>query len=125
MSLTYEGFTESIKQWEEMDIRLNKLLGFNPATSNHYGIIQLYNNRISAKTTDNEILDIRKKYVRWKKEILGIFKDNKYTISDEEFSKLFSVDYMYGTISFLGTSLDLNNGKGFYNEIIKNYIKEK
>ena len=39
MSLNYKQFMEACREWEEMDKRLIKLIGFNPATSNHYGLI--------------------------------------------------------------------------------------
>ena len=45
MSLSLDEFVEAQKAWEKMDERLNRLIGFNPATSNHYGVIQLYNQR--------------------------------------------------------------------------------
>ncbi len=125
MSLNFDEFIEAHRQWEEMDKRLNKLIGFNPATSNHYGTIQLYNNRINAKTTDKEILEIREKYVAWRKEILAFFRANNYDIIDDEFNKLFCYDPMFGTITFLDTKLDLSKEIEFYHIIIENYIKRR
>ena len=58
MSLSFDEIAEVHRAWEEMDERLNKLIGFNPATSNHYGIIQLYNQRIDSNTTDEEIIKL-------------------------------------------------------------------
>ena len=58
MSLTFEQFMAASKRWDEMEKRLVKLFGFNPATSNHYGTIQLYNQRINESTTDEEIMNL-------------------------------------------------------------------
>ena len=66
MSLSFEGFLAAIEEWEKVNKRLNKLLGFNPSVSNHYGVIQIYNRRINSKTSDEEILKIRIKYLEWK-----------------------------------------------------------
>ena len=75
MSLSFDEFLEAHRAWDEMDERLNKLIGFNPATSNHYGIIQLYNQPIDAKTSDEEIIKIRSAYLNWKNEIIAILSE--------------------------------------------------
>ncbi len=123
MSLTFEEFAEAGRRWAEMDERLNKLIGFNPATSNHYGQIQLYNHRINSKTSDEKILELRSKYVRWRTAIFEIFKGHDIIFNDDQFNELFSYDPMFGTISFLGTVLDLSRDTEYYKEIIKGYIK--
>ncbi len=123
MSLTFDGFIEAHKQWGEMDKRLNKLIGFNPATSNHYGSIQLYNHYISEKTTDEEILEIRAKYVQWKKDISRIFKEKHLKLGEEEFNELFSGDPMFGTIFFLGITLDLNKSMEYYRGVIDHHFQ--
>ncbi len=125
MSLTFEEFVESGRRWNEMDKRLTKLIGFNPATSNHYGQIQLYNHRINQNTSDEKILELRADYVRWRTEILEIFKTNGYVFDDEQFNELFSIDCMFGTISFLGTMLDLSKDMDHYRKIIEEYIKRR
>lgn len=125
MSLTFEEFTEAHRRWAEMDQRLNRLIGFNPATSNHYGQIQLYNHRINSKTSDEEILELRSKYVRWRTAIFEIFKSHDIVFNDDQFNELFSYDPMFGTISFLGTVLDLNKDMDYYKEITKYYSKRK
>lgn len=107
MSLSLEEFTEALREGEEMETRLNKLIGFDPSTSNHYGIIQLYNQRINSKTPDEKILEIRSKYLEWKEKILQIFAENNISLDADQFNKLFSVDYMYGTLFFLGEPVDI------------------
>ncbi len=124
MSLTFEELAESGRRWNEMDKRLTKLIGFNPATSNHYGQIQLYNYRIDSKTSDEQILELRSKYVKWKTEILTIFKNNNVILKDEQFNKLFSVDCMFGTITFLGEQLDLTKDMNFYQKLIEKHINK-
>ncbi len=123
MSLTFDEFVESRRRWEEMDKRITKLIGFNPATSNHYGQIQLYNCRINSKTPDDKILELRSIYVEWRTEILNIFKNNGLLLDDEQFNKLFSVDCMFGTITFLGERLDLSKDINFYRKLVEDYIK--
>ena len=77
MSLSFDEIAEVHRAWAEMDERLNKLIGFNPATSNHYGIIQLYNQRIDSNTTDEEIIKIRSAYLSWKNDIIAILAELK------------------------------------------------
>ena len=125
MSLDFEQVMEAYREWEEMDKRLNKLIGFNPATCNHYGQIHLYNNYIDKNTTDKEILEIQVKYVEWRKEILAFFKDNSYDLGKEEFSKLFYYHPMFGTMTFLDEVLDLNKETKYYFTLIESYIKKE
>ena len=125
MSLNHKQFMEACREWEEMDKRLIKLIGFNPATSNHYGLINLYNNHINKNTTDKEILEIQVKYVEWRKEILAFFKDNGYDLGKEEFSKLFSVVGLFGRVTFLDEVLDLDKETKYYFPLIESYIKKK
>ncbi len=125
MSLTLDGFLQAHKRWEKMDVRLRKLLGFNPATSNHYGTIRIYNQVINEKTTDEEILAIREKYVRWKTEVLALFHDRHYAVDDERFGELFSVDFMFGNVQFLDVPLDIDKGVEFYRAAIENYVRIK
>ncbi len=122
MSLTFEEFAEAHRRWAEMDERLNKLIGLNPATSNHYGQIQLYNHRINSKTSDEEILELRSKYVRWRTAILEIFQSHDIIFNNDQFNELFSYDPMFGTISFLGTVLDLSRDMDYYKESVEDYI---
>lgn len=119
MSLSLDEFVEACKAWDKMDERLNKLIGFNPATSNHYGIIQLYNQRIDSKTSDEEIIKIRTAYLNWKNEIIAILSEFNLVFDDEKFSELFSVDGMYGTLTFLGVAVDVHQNTDMYREIVK------
>ncbi len=125
MSLTTEEYLEAHKLWAEMDKRLKRLIGFNPATSNHYGKIQLYNHRINHQTSDAEILKLHEKYLCWQVDIFQIFEDNNITLTDEQFNKLFSYDGMFGTISFLGKVLDISKDMEYYRELVEGYIDER
>ena len=107
MSLSLDELIEAQKAWEKMDNRLNRLIGFNPATSNHYGIIQLYNQRINLSTSDERIIEIRSKYLEWKNKVLDVFAQNSVFYSTEELDKLFRVDYMYGTLYFLDSPVNI------------------
>ena len=124
MSLSFDEIVEVHREWAEMDERLNKLIGFNPATSNHYGIIQLYNQRIDANTSDNEIIKIRTDYLNWKKEIVAILYENDLVFDDEQFNKLFSVDGMYGTLTFLGVAVDIHQKTDVYRDTVKCLLNE-
>ena len=122
MSLSYEQFMEAVRHWEEMDKRLKRLIGLNPATSNHYGKIQLYNYEINSKTPDAKILEIYSAYAKWKTEILNIFMSKGFILDNGQFNKLFTVDFMYGTIFFLRERLDLNKDINQYRKLIEDYL---
>ena len=123
MSLSLEEFIEATNAWEKMDERLNKLIGFNPATSNHYGIIRLYNQRIDQKTSDEKIIEIRTKFLKWREQILSIFAENNFYPDTILFNKLFAVDSMYGTIYFLDIEVDIDSNAEVYRENICNYLE--
>ena len=125
MSLSFDEFVEAHKAWEKMDNRLNRLLGFNPATSNHYGIIQLYNQRINDQTSDEEIMKIRSGFLNWKNNIIAIFSKFNLALDDEQLSKLFSVDGMFGTLTFLGTAVDIQQNTDVYYETVERLIDDK
>lgn len=115
MSLSAEAFMQAHKEREEMRERLIRLLGIDPAYTDHYGIIRIYNRVINRKTTDEEILEIRKKYVKWKTDILAFLKERGYTPKDaKEFSSLFYRDPMFGTMRFLGVRLDIDKNVDEY-----------
>ena len=125
MSLSLDEFVEAHKAWEKMDERLNRLIGFNPATSNHYGVIQLYNQRIDLSTSDERIIEIRSKYLEWKNKVLDVFVQNSIFYSTEELDKLFRVDYMYGTLYFLDSPVDIYGEFEPTLERIKRYIEKE
>ena len=125
MSLSLDEFVEAHKAWEKMDERLNRLIGFNPATSNHYGVIQLYNQRINLSTSDERIIEIRSKYLEWKNKVLDVFVQNSVFYSTEELNKLFGVDCMYGTLYFLDSPVDIYEEFEPTLERIKRYIEKE
>lgn len=122
MSLSFDEIAEVHKAWEEMDERLNKLIGFNPATSNHYGIIQLYNQRIDSNTTDEEIIKIRSAYLSWKNDIIAILAEYNLFFKDDKFGELFSIDSMSGRLSFLDEEIDIYQSADLYREIIERLL---
>ena len=123
MSLSFDEIAEAHRAWEEMDERLNKLIGFNPATSNHYEIIRLYNQRIDQKTSDEKIIEIRTKFLKWREQILSIFAEKNFYPDTILFNKLFAVDGMYGTIYFLGVEVDIDSNVETYRRSIYNYLE--
>ena len=123
MSLSLDELIEARKAWEKMDNRLNRLLGFNPATSNHYGIIQLYNQQINDKTSDERIVEIRAKFLKWKEQILSIFAEVNFYPNPECFNNLFAIDGMYGTLYFLGEPVDINSNAEIHRKHIYDYLK--
>lgn len=125
MSLTFDEIAEVHRAWEEMDERLNKLIGFNPATSNHYGIIQLYNQPINVQTSDEEIIKIRSAYLNWKKEIIAILSESNLIFDDEQFCKLFSVDGMFGALTFLGVAVDIHQKADVYRETVDRLLNDQ
>ena len=125
MSLSLDEFVEAQKAWKKMDERLHRLIGFNPATSNHYGIIQLYNKRIDSSSSDERIIEIRSKYLEWKNKVLDVFVQNSVFYSTEELNKLFRVDCMYGTLYFLDSPVDIYGEFEPTLERIKRYIEKE
>ena len=125
MSLSLEEFIEATNAWEKMDERLNRLIGFNPATSNHYGVIQLYNQRINLSTSDERIIEIRSKYLEWKNKVLDVFVQNSVFYSTEELDKLFRVDHMYGILYFLDSPVNIYGEFEPTLERIKRYIEKE
>ena len=122
MSLSFDEIAEVHRAWAEMDERLNKLIGFNPATSNHYGIIQLYNQRIDSNTTDEEIIKIRSAYLSWKNDIIAILAEYNLFFEDDKFCELFSIDSMSGRLSFLDEEVDIYQSADVYRKIIKRML---
>ena len=122
MSLSLDEFVEAQKAWEKMDERLNRLIGFNPATSNHYGIIQLYNQPIDSKTSDEEIIKIRSAYLNWKNEIIAILSEYNLFFEDDKFCELFSVDSMSGRLSFLDVEVNIYQNANIYRETIEHML---
>ena len=125
MSLSLEESIKANEAWEKMEERLNRLIGFNPSTSNHYGIIQLYNQRINLSTSDERIIEIRSKYLEWKNKVLDVFVQNSIFYSTEELNKLFRVDCMYGTLYFLDSPVDIYGEFEPTLERIKRYIEKE
>ena len=123
MSLSLEEFIKANEAWKKMEERLNRLIGFNPSTSNHYGIIQLYNQRINLSTSDERIIEIRTKFLKWREQILSIFAENNFYPDTILFNKLFAVDGMYGTIHFLGIEVDIDSNVETYRRSIYNYLE--
>lgn len=119
MSLTLEAFGEALRLRHVMDERLTKLIGFSPATGNHYGIIQLYNHHINEATTDEEILKIRAAYLEWRNGIKAILVEMGLELDEEQFCKLFSVSTMYGTLSFLDIPVDVRRSMAAWRKDIE------
>lgn len=124
MSLSLEEFANALIEWGEMEERLVKLFGFNPATSNHYGVIQLYNQRISANTPDEKIIEIRSKFLEWKDSILAIFAENGVVLNIDQLNQLFRVDGMYGTLYFLEIPVDIYDNGEAYRSAISTFLKK-
>lgn len=122
MSLSLEQFMEASKEWDKMDERLNRLIGFNPSITNHYGIIILYNQRINSQTSDEKILEIRTKYLEWKENILKVFKNNNVPLDANQFNELFSIDCMYGTLYFLDIPVNIYEGIKPFLQKAQSYI---
>lgn len=123
MSLTAEGFKKATEAWDNMKERLVRLIGFNPATCNHYGIIQLYNKRIDAETSDDTIREIAAAFLRWREDILAICKEARPLFALPQMRRLFRADAMYGTLYFLGIPVDIDEEAERYRPAIFSYLK--
>ena len=125
MSLTFEQFVEVRRAHDVISKRLKKLIGYDPTNSNHYGVVLMYNYRITEKTTDDKLLELQSRYLAWRDEVLTFFKENGYPIDNEEYGRLFDVDIMYGEVSFLGVCLDIEAGIEPYREKILKMINKQ
>ena len=125
MSLTLNEMAEVYRANRILSERLTRLIGFDPSTSNHYGTRHLYNYRIDAKTTDDQILKLRRDYLRWRGEVIAFFDEHGHTVDDDEFDTLFSVSFMYGIIDFLGIRLDIYAGIEPYREKMLEIINKQ
>lgn len=123
MSLTLEQWKRASLEWDEMDVRLKRLIGFNPTTCNHYGIIQLYNHRIDSSTSDETILKLREAYKKWRSDILALLAEHEIYPDDDQFDRLFMADSMYGRIQFLGFDLNIFKPAEIYRDAIENYLE--
>ena len=125
MSLSFEEFMKAGREWDKMEERLFGLFGFNPANSNHYGVIHLYNKEIGAHTKDEELLAIRAAFVAWREEILAIFREEGYCPEEKELGRMLTADPMFGTVTFLGVLLDVYGGAEAYRSAIQKYVRER
>ena len=125
MSLNSEQFLAACERARKMEERLTRLFGFSPATSNHYGIINMYNVVISSKTTDEELIDIRAKYVNWKTGILKIFAEYGFEPEYKQLCEMFRSDIMFGTLEFLRIPVDIEKSPEDYRHAIVEYLREK
>ncbi len=123
MSLTTKQLLLAFEAWDRMEKRLINLFGFNPATSNHYGKIQLYNEIIDSETTDETIIEIRTKFLKWKEDIMAIFAEKQFYPNTKQLNGLFDVDPMYGTLFFLDEPVDINKSAEVYRERIFNLLE--
>ena len=124
MSLDLDGFVRVSKECRAVEKRLTDLIGFNPTTCDHYGVIRLYNHRITSRTSDEEILAVRKRYLEWRERVRSFFTEIGYPIEEELFFKLFSADTMWGTLKFLDIPVDVDGDISVYREAIISSIEE-
>ena len=124
MSLSYEALAAEGRAWSQMRERLIRLLGCVPAISDHYGIIRMYNQKISAKNSDEEILKIHSDYLSWKNEIIAMFAEKGITLDEDLRRKLSEEDGMFGTVYFLGVSVDIYSGVDKYREALEKLLDD-
>ena len=122
MSLSLEALHEADKAWRQMSNRLFDLLGFVPASSDHYGIIRMYNIEIGSKTSDEELLKINSDFLKWKEEIIGMFAEKKIVLDKKLWEAMSSDDLMFGMTYFLGIAVDIYSGVDKYREVLEKLL---
>lgn len=125
MSLDLAGFTEACRRWDELDERIRKLLGFNPAKDDHYGYIRMYNEFIDTETTDERIVEIFNNFVKWRNEILDFFEKNDYKLDIDQLKMLFRMEWETGLLKFLGIYVRTDLGTEPFEKAIIEYIQSK
>ena len=119
MSLSVEEWDRASKKNSTVREKVVKIIGFDPTVVNHYGMIYLYNEELYEDTTEEEISEIREKYLDWKQKIIGILAENNIFLDNEKFSELFSVDFMFGSLTFLGINVNIYEDVEIYRKVIK------
>lgn len=123
MSLTYDQFNSAEEAYDKLKNRLIQLLGFNPSVNDHYGITHLYNKEIFVQTSDEEIMDIHNRFLRWQESILAIFAENGVVLDGNQVKELFRVSGMCGTMYFLEVPVDIDGGTEPYRPAILSYLE--
>lgn len=126
MSLSREAFESASDASEELMRRLIKLLGYNhDAITDHYEMTFLYNQRIFVGTPDEEILEIRERFLRWQEKLLAVFAEYGATMDAEQIKPLFSKNGMQGEIYFLNISVDIDGDIDRYRPAILSFLEKK
>lgn len=125
MSLTFKEFAEVTLERKKVKERLEKLFGFDPAMSNHYGVIKLYNVRIDSSTPDEKLIELRQKFLRWNERVFSLFAENGVELDWEEYDSLCGFDFMYGGLFFLNVPLDIDGDFAPYRAAILSYLEKR
>ena len=123
MSLTLEGFIAASERFDEMEKRLERLFGFSPATSDHYGRIHMYGEVIDGRTTDEMLCDLRRRYLEWKRDLLALFAECGAPISNEELREYIHPDVMWGGLTLFGDFIKIDRGVEPHRERIEKFAK--
>ena len=126
MSLSREQFDAASDAADELGRRLVRLFGFShPAITDHYCCTHLYNKSISVEMTDEEILEIHEKFLRWKEKILAVFAEYGADMDAKRMKSLFRSDRMCGTMYFLDIPVDIDAGTDLYRPAILTFLEKK
>ncbi|MBR6545412.1 MAG: hypothetical protein IKT72_00565 [Clostridia bacterium] len=125
MSLSFEEFSEAIKEHDRVSERLQGLFGFDPSFSDHYGVIRLYNEVIRSDTPSERLLEIRQRYLKWKEEILEIFLQNGVSLDAERLHPLFRLDGMFGVLYFLEEPVNIYGELDVFRRRISELLAEE
>lgn len=119
MSLRIGEVKEAYERYEILRQKVIDLLGIDVLYCNHYGMCLLYNEEIDLKTTDKKIIKIADKFKKLYFKIKELFDSNGVEWKEEYFTN----EGTYGSLCFLKTVIDINNGVEYLKPTIDEFIK--
>ena len=126
MSLSHEAFARASEESGGLSERLIRLFGYDhDAISDHYDCTTLYNEEINIRTSDEEILAIRDRFLLWKESIQAFFAENGAVLDDRKFRKLLSKNRFGGCMYFLKIPVDIDGGVDKYRDAILEFLKKE
>ncbi len=126
MSLSYEAFRESSNASDRWRKRLVELLGYGHyAITDHYDCMHLYNQSIFAQMSDEEILAIHERFLRWQEKILAVFAEYGAAMDEAQLKSLFDTNRMQGSMYFLNVRIDIDAEMDIYRPAILNFLEAK
>jgi hypothetical protein len=116
--MKHEQWVAIGRNFENVKKKVENILGYSPCLSDHYGRVSLRNEYININTDNNKIVEIEKRFIQLKDDIVNLFKEFNMSSSD----KYYSMDLFSGEITFLDTPISVYKGIKQHEQRIKNLV---